>query len=330
MSILIPTENGKAFEFACVDALSRFINSQGRGIDAVILDNSSLQIARGNFESVKLMNSAHAADLVLAGEKLSQILFQTEPRLFNVQKNYKKQIILSIQPDALGKTGDVRDILVVKEVSVDKKFWEIGISCKHNHDAIKHPRVSPTIDFGEMWMGAPLQNNDYFILNEIFNGVDDEKINGVINWSDVDNKEDKFYIPILDLIADKIRRHPQKEILAEHLLQYLIGTQDFYKLIYTEVNKTIHIQGFNFNGTLNDPADAVRPILTVHKLHFPERIIDVGYKPQSKNTLEIFFDKGWQVSLRVHNASTKIEKSLKMDVRLDGMPHEMFNFSSSL
>ena len=34
----------------------------------------------------------------------------------------------------------------------------------------------------------------------------------------------------------------------------------------------------------------------------------------------MFMDEGWQFSFRIHNASTKVEPSLKFDVQIVGMP----------
>ncbi|WP_404978351.1 HaeIII family restriction endonuclease [Bartonella sp. MM73XJBT.G] len=67
-----------------------------------------------------------------------------------------KTIVL--KEDSVGVKGDVRDIIL--------KVLEnpIGISAKHNHSAIKHPRLSSKIDFGKEWTGYPC-NSIYF--NEI-------------------------------------------------------------------------------------------------------------------------------------------------------------------
>ena len=44
------------------------------------------------------------------------------------------------------------------------------------------------------------------------------------------------------------------------------------------------------------------------------------FKPGSTNTVEMFLDNGWQLSFRIHSASTKVEPSLKFDVQFIGMP----------
>ncbi|HHF1859720.1 TPA: HaeIII family restriction endonuclease, partial [Haemophilus influenzae] len=47
---------------------------------------------------------------------------------------------------------------------------------------------------------------------------------------------------------------------------------------------------------------------------------NIDFKPNSKNTVELYLDKGWQFSFRIHNASTIIEPSLKFDIKLIGIP----------
>ena len=38
------------------------------------------------------------------------------------------------------------------------------------------------------------------------------------------------------------------------------------------------------------------------------------------NAMELYLDGGWQFSFRIHNASTKVESSLKFDIQIIGMP----------
>lgn len=322
------TIQGKAFEFACLSALAETISAKNPALVPSIVEDSSYSVARSYFSALQQQNPAHAAELLSAGNRLAELLCLAEPKL-TTHESAAPVISLSLQPDAAGMAGDVRDVVISKLSSASQVAWQIGISCKHNHDAVKHPRISPTIDFGAMWLGLPLADADFSQLGEIFAQVDADKSQGVVDWSQVSDKEARYYLPVLQLIMGKINSHPDKQALSAHLLRYLIGEQDFYKVIYSQ-NRTIHLQGFNFNGNLNRPADAVRPSLTVNRLHFPTRIVSLGLKPDSGNTIEIFFDKGWQVSMRVHSAATKIEKSLKMDVRLDGMPSELFSQSQDI
>ena len=55
--------------------------------------------------------------------------------------------LVANEKDGQGVKGDVRDI-VIKRKNIE---WEIGLSIKHNHDAVKHSRLSHKLDFGNEW-----------------------------------------------------------------------------------------------------------------------------------------------------------------------------------
>lgn len=52
----------------------------------------------------------------------------------------------------------------------------------------------------------------------------------------------------------------------------------------------------------------------------PTKIVSLEFKKGSKNTLELYLDRGWKFSFKIHNASAKVETSLKFDVQIIGMP----------
>lgn len=323
----MPIDQGRAFEYACISALKDSIEQAG--LNPTINQDSSFQVAEQNFNLLTDENPSHAEDLKKAANKVSETLLKTEPKLSTNEESFR-ELKLSIQPDAVGMSGDVRDVIVIKASTGNQGDWEIGLSCKHNHQAVKHQRVSPTIDFGDIWLGSPISQDEKLELERIFAQIDGEMETGKLNWSEVEEKEDRYYIPILNLILGKITSHPDQNQLANHFLGYLIGKKDFYKAIYQQARGIVQILGFNLYGSLNKPAGDQRPEQRVNRINLPNRIIGCGMKPDSKTTLEIFFDRGWQVSMRVHNASTRLEKSLKMDVELIGNPQELFSFTHTL
>lgn len=88
-------------------------------------------------------------------------------------------------------------------------------------------------------------------------------------------------------------------------------------------NKT-EIYGFNLHGTLNKAADKIKPSFKVNRLKLPTRIIELSFKPNSTDTLFLTCDEGWQISFRIHNASSKAEPSLKFDINLIGQPPALY------
>ncbi len=52
----------------------------------------------------------------------------------------------------------------------------------------------------------------------------------------------------------------------------------------------------------------------------PTQFYHIGFKPGSDNTIEVVCDEGWQISMRIESASSKVEPSLKFDVNLISLP----------
>lgn len=88
---------------------------------------------------------------------------------------------------------------------------------------------------------------------------------------------------------------------------------------------TTMIHTFNMHDTLNKPAKNKVSAITVPIVKLPTRLVALEFKPGSDNTVEMYLDNGWQLSFRIHNASTKVEPSLKFDVQFVSMPMEVLN-----
>ncbi len=118
-------------------------------------------------------------------------------------------------------------------------------------------------------------------------------------------------------------------IIPNRLLSYLLGTNDFYKVITEDNNRTTKIEAFNLYGTLNRNAGNVRPQIRLTSLSLPRRFFDIGFRPGSRNTIQVVCDEGWTVNMRIHNASSRVEPSLKFDVTLLGNPHGLYSHYES-
>ena len=133
----IQTTNGKAFEYACILAIyNEFIETQAIKIE----ESPQLVTAQNLYYST---DKALQDSLYSAASAAVRVIKELEPQLWNPNGNVP--LILSIQPDAAGIKGDVRDILCIRK----QNGWGIGLSCKHNHHAVKHSRLSDSIDFGK-------------------------------------------------------------------------------------------------------------------------------------------------------------------------------------
>jgi len=66
------------------------------------------------------------------------------------------------------------------------------------------------------------------------------------------------------------------------------------------------------------------------KVKLPTKIFHFDYADNStgisENTMELICNNGWQISFRIHSASSKIETSMKFDVQLIGVPVDIPTF----
>ena len=104
------------------------------------------------------------------------------------------------------------------------------------------------------------------------------------------------------------------------MVEYLLGTHDFYKVISVDRKKVTQVQPYNLHGALNKSGEKQKPKIAVPVINLPTRIVSAEFKPKSRTTVELYFDEGWQFSFRIHNADSPVETSLKFDIQAKGMP----------
>jgi hypothetical protein len=293
------TTNGKAFEWATADQLSKLGSTNIKKSDAS-------EFARSCFESLspKTQN-----DMRKAAEMAVTHIYQLE-HLESVEINGE----IEIAEDKRGQSGDVRDVILPTRKGL------IGISCKNNHDAVKHSRLSGKIDFVKKWDLSKSGCTDIYWndIEKIFVEID-----GIRNsskrkatWKELPNKHSDIYKPLMQAFSHELLRqsdisHFASKELCEGLVRYLIGQQDFYKVIRRENPNLVEIQGFNLSGSL-----------ACSKTKLPSRVLDV--ETASDSTINLAMDKGYSFSFRVHSASTLVERSLKLDIRAIGLPQGIY------
>lgn len=309
------TITGKAFEYSLLNA---FLERLDIISNVTVVDNEPLKTAKRCFDSFsqkeKGLYSLNASFAI-------NFLIDLEPRLSNgISKDDLLQ--LEIVSDKQGQIGDVRDVLAIRSL----QKWEIGISAKNNHRAVKHSRLSNDINFGEKWLGVSCSENYFSEIKPIFDNLAElrKASNATQKWSTLGDYHTSVYIPILDAFKKELLRLDKENpgIVAQRLVEYLIGNQDFYKVIKGK-NK-VEIQAYNLHGTLNQPFKDVKSKLKIQRLKLPNRLIEIVYQDNSKTTLLVSLTEGWQISFRIHNASSRIEPSLKFDINLVSAPHTLF------
>jgi len=231
-------------------------------------------------------------------------------------------ITVSIQSDDVAKVGDVRDVLIIRR---DIK-WQIGVSVKHNHEALKHSRLSTRLDFGNSWYGIPSSGQYFDEISLIFSELQTLKEKGV-KWRELPSKEQSVYIPILNAFMGELQRayDANGDDVTAGLIKYLLGSNgnDYYKLIHHN-NHIARVIPYNLYGLLNQSSTSASPTTTIPDVDLPTRIIELAFKDNSNTTVNLTMDNGWAISFRIHNASTIVEPSLKFDIQLIGQPSSLF------
>lgn len=147
---------GKAFEFAVLDSLCQLLEKMKVGFE--VNSSVSCKNAEKSFDQLKIEERLSYRLAASTGIEMIQPL---EPRL-TLGKD-ASPLLIDIQSDAKGQAGDVRDVVCLR----DSEGWELGISCKHNHEAVKHPRITQDADFGTDWIGKPCSPSFHQRMEEV-------------------------------------------------------------------------------------------------------------------------------------------------------------------
>ena len=276
------TQSGRAFEYALARAFGDKFGIEPQGPAAAN--------ARGHYESSRdIVRMNRAAQIV------QEFLVREDSRIENLSG-------IDMKGDSQGAQGDVRDVVLRAGNE------EIGLSAKRSNDALKHSRLSDKIDFGQQWGNKPVSDEYWQQVRPVFESLREAKQDGRF-FRDLPDKEATIYVPILHAFANEFERLCDKfgEEFTSRVFEYIVGRHDFYKIILN--GKTVRIQPFNLRGTLHWGST----------WRVPSRVIEVHLPSGKSNRVEVTLNDGWQLSFRIHNASSRAEPSLKFDVRFIGV-----------
>lgn len=303
-------DQGRAYEYICLHTLN---NAIGRIRNSEIEKNSCYEAAEHAWNT---LSGAEKALYTLSAKSTIDTIFALEPNIIEKENDVLK---LYIQSDEHGEVADVRDIIIQRRDIV----WEIGLSIKHNHMAVKHSRLGKVLDFGEKWYGIKCSDDYWNEVKPIFDFLDVEKSKGTY-FRDLNSKEDDVYVPLLNAFMREVKKQVENDSsIPRKLVEYLLSKYDFYKVISIDSQRITTIQSFNMYGTLNLPIKTQAPTLEVPLIDLPTSLLYIGFKPKSKTTVIMSFDNGWQFSFRIHNAKDIVESSLKFDIQIAGIPADV-------
>ena len=298
---------GRAYEYICLHSLQDAICAIRK---SQIIHNSSYEAAEHAWNTLSV---AEKALYTLSAKSTIDTIFALEP---NIVEEDNDTLNLYIQSDEHGKKADVRDIIIERKDIV----WEIGLSIKHNHMAVKHCRLSKTLDFGKKWYGINCSEEYWNAVKPTFDFLETEKAKGTY-FRDLNSKEDDVYVPLLEAFMQEVKKQVEDSAdTPRKLVEYLLSKYDFYKVISIDNKRITTIQSFNMYGSLNQSSKTQKPSLEVPAMELPTSLLYMGFKPKTKTTVIMSFDNGWQFSFRIHNAEEKVATSLKFDIQIVGMP----------
>lgn len=317
----MPTQvdNGKAFEYAIAEAYFNYLKS--KGVITSLKDDDNLKHAKYCYDN---QDEDSRNNFYMAALKTIETMVAIEPGLM-AERSQRDLLMIRLASDHEGVSGDVRDVIFSRQIG--NSIWEIGISAKNNHDAVKHSRLSQTIDFGKEWMGAPCSTDYFSEIKPIFEYLKKLKREAPkTKWEDLGSyKSENIYVPLLKAFRKEILQITKSNNqAASNLLQYLIGRKPFYKVTKTDRKNIVVVKAFNIGGKLNQTVNGQKPVVKTDAVKLPSRIIELEFKENSDTTLMMIMDEGWQISFRIHSASTYIETSLKFDIQLIGNPPILF------
>lgn len=305
-------DQGRAYEFAWINTLLEALDSLRK---TEIVYNSSYDANKKAWNTISkekrglYTNSANAA---------VNTILELEPLM---EENSDDTLLLEFQKDESGVSGDVRDI-VIRRNNIE---WEIGLSIKTNHDAVKHSRLSHVLDFGNEWYGVPCSDKYWDDIAPVFDFLKQEK-NKKTKWNNLTDKEGDVYVPLLQAFLDEVSKvYREDPSIAVKMFEYLVGIKDYHKIVSREDKKMTLIHTFNLHGTLNKPSEVKVSAFEVLQSELPTEILSMRFKKNSRTTVEIYMDNGWAFSFRIHSASTLVQPSLKFDVQFISTPVSVMN-----
>ena len=303
---------GRAYEYAWMTALLELLKPL-RKTDVVY--NSSYE---ANERSWNAISQEKQKLYTTSANAAANTIVELEPMM---DENSVDTLLLEFQKDEAGENGDVRDIVIHRD-DID---WEIGLSIKHNHDAVKHSRLSHVLDFGKEWYGVPCSHDYWNDINQVFELLKCEKDRGTA-WADLDKKEETVYVPLLQAFLNEVTRaYRENPNIVVKMFEYLVGVKDYHKIVSHDSKKMTLIHTFNLHGTLNQPSAVKVSAFEVLTADIPTEIIAMRFKKNSNTTVEIYMDNGWAFSFRIHSASTVVQPSLKFDVQFISTPVSVMN-----
>jgi len=275
-------------------------DSYGRALEYIIVSTIMVSVPKGNLEvSSRLLRDQRRDRVKFLGledkdkqlyKKYALAVYKWLDDSFNISSN---KIKIDRLPDSAAIKGDVTDIRITKNNK------DINLSVKHIHDALKHQRP-PTTAVRCGYAKGSKEDIDFRrkleLINNNFLNKASKLLPKATMFNELKTKDNSFidknlYLPICQLVSDFINNNCSKVGNAQELFAFLVGNTNFYKI--RAVGDKIEVQEF---------AEIEKP-----------RLVKASVK-NSSYVILVFSNK-WQISMRIHTASSRIGTSVKFDTK---------------
>jgi len=272
-------------------------NNNGRVLEYMIVE----QVANSLDDRCRLTNNAifqnnrDIKKIPLISKNQMSHFKKNVPKISDwIIKNFNDEFLeIDRLSDNSGKKGDVTDIRLISSNKT------LNISCKNNNISVKHQRPGPTpkhfgcLDNDKI---AKVFKDKYKEINSEFYLENKSKNFNLKYYNEIDGieKAKNLYSPICNLINEFINDNSSKGSVYQ---EFLLGVIDYTQIILNK--KNIEIKEFG----------------NLPKSYLVSSFIN------NKGYIVVDFHNEITLSMRLHNASSKITKtgSLKFDTKIEKM-----------
>lgn len=264
--------NGMGYEYACASAILERYSQDQRQLAVEQPSIPSFLLRQQRFSQVKpeIQPAMRRSARGLA-HQLATSNERWAKGLFNPSDSYR----MRIGDDA--RNMDVRDLLLYSEKGV-----QLGLSLKWNSEEIKSLRL------GDRWFRQFHIDDDS--RWQVAIGEHHRRLARFETWREAIGEFglDGVYGVYRDAIIDQLQQGMHSESTVRALSEFLFGKQSYLKAMAIARGRTLQLAYYD---TAN----------------LPTRIREIVPSHRGEHYLEISFDRGWELLLRLHNKDSEIK-----------------------
>lgn len=284
------TSSGAAWEWAVAQELAALTRAD------VVMDDTAERACHCFSE----MDERRQREHLQGAARVAGVLVERDPRL-------ARALCTRMLPTHTGRNGDPTDI------RVDCFADEVNVSAKKRSREIKAPRLSHRNDWVREWTGAGACSEQYWsVVRPVFQGL---ARSSVAKWSELAEKR-SVYARVRDAFVNEMRLHAggaQGVEFVSGLFAFVMGRHDYWRVSYYRNGVAkVEVEAVNPRGTLKGAGTGWK---------HPRRLVELHAR--GDQYADMAFDGGWAFSARLHNASSRLEPSLKWSVSIEAVPRDV-------